>query len=515
MSRFNLIDEKWIPVRFFDGTRDELGIRDTLLRAEEIAAIEDSSPLVVASLHRFLLAVLYRALEGPTDIDQAKELFKKGLPDNKIIDYLNKWQDRFWLFDEKYPFYQVPSYEPKEKNGKKQWRSWTAMASEHNADNAKVLFDHVEIENAGTIFSKKAAQWLIACQTFAVGGGNSDFQYTKSAPSASAVMAIPLGANLHDTLLLSLVPENREILVSDNPIWEREPEPIESLRQGPTREDSGWADRYSWRSRSIRLNLADEGEKVAELVFASGIGCVSEDRIDPMLGYRIDDKKGKLPVQFRERGFWRDFDSLLPDETHLAPKVIEHAVALTRSNPHRFPRSVMILGQANNKAKIEFWRMERFVFPTALAGNKCIRSDIRRFLENAEQTQKALWSACSSYARNLLSRGDRKPESKDISGFVSQMPSISWYWSALESRFRAVLQAYTLEKNTDEIELEWLQGVRNALKDAWEQHRASVSTGDAWAIRALVKAEGRISGKIKELNESIVDFKKSLNKENI
>ena len=74
MSRFNLIDEKWIPVRFPDGSRDELGIRDTLLRSREIAAIEDPSPLVVAALHRFLLAVLYRALEGPTDIDQAKAL---------------------------------------------------------------------------------------------------------------------------------------------------------------------------------------------------------------------------------------------------------------------------------------------------------------------------------------------------------------------------------------------------------------------------------------------------------
>ncbi len=83
MSRFNLIDEKWIPVRFPDGTRDELGIRDTLLRSREIAAIEDPSPLVVAALHRFLLAVLYRALEGPTDIDQAKALFKEGIQAKK------------------------------------------------------------------------------------------------------------------------------------------------------------------------------------------------------------------------------------------------------------------------------------------------------------------------------------------------------------------------------------------------------------------------------------------------
>ena len=41
MSRFNLVDEQWIPVRFPDGSRDEMGIQDVLLRAKEIAAIED------------------------------------------------------------------------------------------------------------------------------------------------------------------------------------------------------------------------------------------------------------------------------------------------------------------------------------------------------------------------------------------------------------------------------------------------------------------------------------------
>jgi len=81
MRHFNLIDEPWIPVRLPDGIRAELGIKDTLLRAKEITSIEDSSPLVVAALHRFLLAVLYRALEGPTDIGQARKLFNEGLPE--------------------------------------------------------------------------------------------------------------------------------------------------------------------------------------------------------------------------------------------------------------------------------------------------------------------------------------------------------------------------------------------------------------------------------------------------
>ncbi|MCZ7626724.1 MAG: hypothetical protein M5R38_13935 [Candidatus Methylomirabilis sp.] len=44
---------------------------------------------------------------------------------------------------------------------------------------------------------------------------------------------------------------------------------------------------------------------------------------------------------------------------------------------------------------------------------------------------------------------------------------------------------------------------QGTLKKAWGQHRASVSMGDAWAIRALVKAEGPVLRKLKELNDEI------------
>lgn len=497
MSRFNLIDEKWIPVRFPDGSRDELGIRDALLRAKEIAAIEDPSPLVVAALHRFLLAVLYRALEGPTDIDQAKVLFKEGIRSEKITSYLEKWRDRFWLFDEKYPFGQIPTFEPKA------WRAWTVLAAEHNADNAKVLFDHVDVEAPGTISEGATSRWILATQTFSVSCGKSELSHTGTAPSATAAIAIPLGRDLQDTLLLSLVPQNREVTAADLPLWERSPELVERLKEGIERAASGLADRYTWRTRSIRLETSRSG-RIEKLAFASGVGNSSVDQTDPMLGYRIHDTRGKLPIQFRERGLWRDFDSLLPDESHLAPKVIEHATALTRTNLDRFPRSVMVLGQANNKAKIEYWRMERFVLPEALAGVRFIRTEIRQLLSDAEDAQKSLWLACRSFARELMGHGEREPTGKDISGFVEQMPVNSWYWSTLESRFHAVLDQYTLDCDSDDIRCQWLKSVRDALKKAWDQHRASVSMGDAWAIRALAKAEGAVLRKLRELNIEIL-----------
>lgn len=499
MSRFSLIDEKWMPVRFLDGARDELGIRDTLLRSKEVAAIEDPSPLVVAALHRFLLAVLYSALEGPTDIDQAKALFKAGLPGDKITAYLEKWRDRFWLFDERYPFGQIPSFEPKT------WRAWTVLAAEHNADNAKVLFDHVDVEAPGTISAAEATRWLLATQTFSVSAGKSELSHTGTAPSATAAMILPLGLDLQDTLLLSLVAQNREIAAADLPQWERSPESLERLKEGIARAASGLADWYTWRVRSICLKASDS-DRVGELAFASGVNNTSIGQTDPMLGYRVDDKRGKLPIQFRDRGLWRDFDSLLPDKSHLAPAVIEHATTLTRSNRERFPRSVMVLGQANNKAKIEYWRMERFALPEALVGIRSVRAEIRQLLKDAEEAQKSLWLASRSFARDLLSRGGRKLDDKDIKGFVKQMPVTSWYWSTLESRFHEILGEYTLERDPDDIRCQWLKFVRDALMRAWDQHRASVSMGDAWAIRALVKAEGPVLRKLKELKDDILEL---------
>jgi len=318
MSRFNLIDEKWIPVRFPDGSRDELGIRDTLLRAKEIAAIEDQSPLVVAALHRFLLAVLYRALQGPTDIDQAKALFKAGLPGEKSTAYLKKWRDRFWLFDEKYPLGQNPNV-PKDET-----EPWTKLTAEYNATSNKVLFDHTDTKSPGARKPMECARWLLSTMSFSITGGRGYYP----SPSPNAMMCIPLGRNLHETLCYNLVPyPNRDVLRGDSALWEREPK---SLPVGtPKRVAFGYADLYTWQARMILLEQLPSGEMtVTRFVAGQGFENPSKNP-DPMQPYKADKTHGKLPIQFREdRGTWRDFDSLLPDDTDLAPLTIQNALRL-------------------------------------------------------------------------------------------------------------------------------------------------------------------------------------------
>ncbi len=500
MSQFNLIDEKWIPVRFSDGTRDELGIRDTLLRAKEIKAIEDQSPLVVAALHRFLLAVLYRALEGPTDIQQAKMLFKQGVPHEKITAYLEKWRSRFWLFDEKYPFGQNPNI-PRDRV-----EPWTKLTVEYNATSNKVLFDHTNTKKPGTREPKECVRWLLSTMSFSISGGRGYYP----SPSPNAMMCIPLGRDLHETLCYNLVPyANRDVMQGDSALWEREPKtlPLDVQKQCAT----GYADLYSWQARMILLKDIGSG-KVTSARFVAGQGFEnSSTSRDPMQPYKVDTTKGRLPVQFREdRGTWRDFDSILPDPNpESAPQTIHHAIHLAGRKVDSMPRSVLVLGLRYKppNANVDFWRMERFALPEALAGDRSIRSDILAFLRDAEETQKFLWRACRSFARDLLSRGDRNPTEGDVKEFVKQLSGDSWYWSTLEFHFHQILHKYTLERDFEEIRHQWLTFVRDTLKRAWEKHRAAVSTGDAWTIRALVKSEGLISVKLKKLNDEIRKLK--------
>lgn len=496
MSRFNLIDEPWIPVRFLDGGRKELGIRETLLLSEKIASIEDQSPLVVASMHRFLIAILYRALEGPTDINQAKALFKTGLPEEKISEYLEKWRDRFWLFDEKFPFGQNPDV-PKDE-----LEPWMKLTAEYNATTNKVLFDHTDAKSPGARGPNKCARWLLSTMTFSIAGGRGYYP----SPSPNAMMCIPLGRNFQKTLCYNLVPyPNREVMRTDSALWERGPTPLPI--GSPKRQATGYADLYTWPARMILLEELPSGD-VTSVRFIAGQGFEnSQSSPDPMQPYKVSKEKGKLPVQFREgRGTWRDFDSLLPDGGELAPLTIQNSIRLAGGKVDDTPRSVLVLGLRYEppSANVDFWRMERFSLPEALAGSHPVRMEIQRLLADADEAQKSMWLACRSYARDLLSRGDREPSSDDIRKFIKQMPVNECYWTVLERHFHEVLKEYTSDRDYEDIRCLWLKYVRNTLIAAWGQYSSSVSNGDVWNIRALVRAEAPVLRKASELNDEIV-----------
>lgn len=498
MGTFNLLDEAWIPVNMLDGTKRNLGLKDIFRTAGSILAVEHTSPLVVGSVYRLLLAVLYRALEGPSSPAEASRIFAEGLS-RKLADieeYLERWRGRFFLFDEEYPFFQVPDYIPKSR------RYWTALAAEMNDDNSKVLFDHTSFEGLqdnfmvlDSIGHGEVALFLLATQAFSVCKGKSEFMYTKGAPIASLATFIVQGASLEDSLLLMLYPyPNKEMQQTDQPIWERAPLKAGQLKDGISQEISGYANLYTWMSRSVKLLVEGDG-KVHSIGLASGVVNVNTSNLeDPMCGFRTDQKFGRLPLQFGERGLWRNFDSLIPSSSsNCAPKVVENAVAvIIRSEKHSV-FSLLAVGQSNDKAKIEFWRQEKYSMPEAIFSNLDARGTVQLAIRLAEDYSQPLIGACRTYAKKMLSTGERDPDMKDVSSFLKSATAIQDYWTGAEKGFHELLSAMDAQFDPDAAEEAWRKHLTRTIWRSWRNYMAS-QTG----IRSVVaQAHGERTLRIK------------------
>ena len=140
MSRFNLLDEAWIPVIYDEkGSSKEVSLKELFSNAHLYKDLAGDMKTQGFATLRFLLAILhtvysrvnaegepYEYLEldekmrqlAPVDeqnlLGYREELYKtwNNLWESKafssvIQDYLERWRERFYLLDEEYPFYQV------------------------------------------------------------------------------------------------------------------------------------------------------------------------------------------------------------------------------------------------------------------------------------------------------------------------------------------------------------------------------------------------------------------------
>ncbi|RIH85406.1 CRISPR-associated protein CasA/Cse1 [Meiothermus luteus] len=511
MPTFNLITQPWIPVREGSALR-LVGLEEALLNARRFRRIEDPSPLVTAALHRLLLAILHRALEGPQDAYEAAGWFSNGFDAKKIRDYLAKHHDRFDLFHPNEPFYQVPDFTLERSR-----RSWTVLAPELNSDNNKVLFDHTVTSRPRPLHPAEAARLLVANQTFALSAGKSVLCHTATAPVATAALVIVLGESLHETLCLNLVGYPKSEYARDFAIWEQAPLQVADLAncEAAKATPKGIVHRYTWLSRAVRLNPETEnGETVVRwIAYASGVRYEEAAvRPDPMVAFRPDPKDpAKLyTLAFREgRALWRDFASLLPrpgSEHSLG--VVEHARNVYRALGARLRGRgipVMAAGQANDKqakAKIKLWRGEVYRLPEAILSDKDIWRFVEENLERAEEMGRALDRAAFALAKELLSLGGRQPSKEDVNNLVQSFPHQIAYWSALEAQFAAWIEGLGLdfEQHQSHLEKRWQEVLEREALRAWRLTVLAVGD-DARALRAVHKSEGVLLGHIHKQKE--------------
>ena len=231
---FNLLRERWVRVRTQDCTVQEVSLTDALLHAHAYVDLAGEMPTQDAAMLRLLLAVLHTVFsrvdgngvpapfEEPRDaLQRWGELWQLGhFPEQPIRDYLDKWQDRFWLFHPERPFWQVPEakigteYTASKLNGE---------LSE--SSNKLRLFSACTGAGKNGLSYAQAARWLLSVNGY---DDTSAKPKGKGLPSVGAGWLGKLGylqaqgKNLFETLMLNLtfLQDGRELWEEDRPCWE-------------------------------------------------------------------------------------------------------------------------------------------------------------------------------------------------------------------------------------------------------------------------------------------------------
>lgn len=503
MAGFNLIDERWIPCITLDGKSAQLGVRDVLLRAHELREICDDSPLVTVAIHRLLLAILYRAFQGPSGMSGWRTLYAAGSFDGNdgLVAYLSKWRDRFWLFCDAQPFYQMADLETNKAV------SVNRLATECASGNNATLFDHCNDDEEVAWPLSMASRQLVACQSFALGFGKSGnakiggheetLPYSADAIALRGMTVWLQGASLFETLMINLFPVEDGSL----PPWELDdPHLYRDRLDGKDRRavaSFGVVDRLTWQSRLVRL-IAD-GATVSRMYFTQGRSA-DKSAGDPMKVYRALRKEGVSAMPLSSgKAAWRDSHSILtippPGGQERRPECF-NVLARTRAagvvKPNRrFVVHVVGLASAPKKAgKFLIWRHERMPVPAALLEDVSLIERLGGLLQNAEQGASQLWSRTNRIATLCLSPtaedpDGRKPDPKDVEKMVQDLDPRPAYWSRLEKHFFDLLE--NLPGDWDAMTDELKPDAQQAATRAW---REAVKREATRALEEIIRSLG-------------------------
>lgn len=368
----NLFDEQWIPVRWLRGEHgpDSVSLRELLERCQDIEALD----IPLAAAQTALLRVLYALTARVTGLDEdpdggwmnrrASVLKDRALPRCGIEDYVSRWHDRFFLFDDvtDRPWLQ----DPRLRDECTESAGVNKLVMTRPSGNNHAWFgrarDSAQYAPSATIAVLYLLMWHYfgspgRCTARALHGER--LADAKMGPLHGSLSYHPEGESLLVTLLAGLVRPEVEVRRGEDLCpWERDdptdPAGAPPVPVGPC----GW---WTDTSRHAVLLESDaRGERVTD-AYITWAYHLQGARNDPYLiwerklsGKNQREEKRTARRADAHRALWRDLDGLLRhrppeaegEETTLEPpKVFATAVELT----HRI--RVRALGFDQTKAK--------------------------------------------------------------------------------------------------------------------------------------------------------------------
>lgn len=347
---FNLLDEPWIRVMTEDCIVVERSLMQVLLNSHQYQRLAGELPTQDVALLRLLLAILQTVFyrvdpEGEDDpiedraaaIRRWQALWNAGrFPVQPIRTYLETWKDRFWLFHQEHPFYQVPAaalgtkFKASKLNGE-------LSESAHKMR----LFPLRDGEGKETLSYAEAARWLVTLIGFDDSASTKKETGTGTGWLGDRVNVYAIGENLFETLMLNLVflKDGRYVWAENIPAWEQPTMTTAKKREIPLPDNQ--AELLTLQSR--RLILSREENRVTGFSSTGGDFFGKEGRVNAFSEQMTLWRAGKTPKnavpQFVPasvdpwRQMWRDFEVILGrrEDTHI-PGVVAWLTELRRKN---------------------------------------------------------------------------------------------------------------------------------------------------------------------------------------
>ena len=495
MLTFNLIREPWICCVALDGQTRSVGLAEALASSQEIAEITDESPLVIASLHRLLLAILHRNI-GPPDTETWGRLWRQGCFPPALLDtYWTKWESHFDLFHDTQPFYQSAAITESDEP-----RTTGILEFHRSSGNNATLVDHTTDDRSPVMTPAKAARALVTHQTFALGG---TVGYLKShekdadkrawdAPAARGAVCLLRGANLFQTLLLNLAEYDMAAHPCDLPCWERVP----SQGRGERTPD-GRVDLFTWQSRRSRLfRQASDATQLDRVKLVPGFHVPlmwNPFRDESLQSFVLkrDAKPEERPwFQYRispERAVWRDSSAIvhgIEGETRRTLTLDWIAQLIADGElPIDFTCRLEVLGMATHQQKVRLWRREQLPVTAGILKDQRCRELLRSALKHADNTNDALAAATKRLAAEILSpplipNVSNKADPTRVDQLADSFGAEIQYWSSLTTAFPEFLEC--LGKSQLLIHEDARDDANNAGFEVWKRH-VQTSALDAFA----------------------------------
>lgn len=337
---YNLLDEPWIPVRLIDGTITDVGLLELLRRTTDIADLACELPTQSIAIQRLILAIAYR-VATPRDARDWARQWDDGAPTEQMIEYLERWRDRFYLFGGRFPFMQVADL----RTAKDAVSGLEKLIAD--VPNGEQFFTTRHGRALACIPPSEAARWLVHAQAYDPSGirsgavGDSQVKGGKGYPIGPAWcghlgLVWLKGKDLDETLVLNLIPASTAALrgVDSSTDWGacswEDLEPENSVRGDYSLLDPAGTPKelsiprlLTWHSRRIRL--------VGDLSGVTGVVLAQGDKLapqemrlyEPQSLWRYSTPQSKkfktdvyMPRKFEAgRALWRNLPGTLPTVT--------------------------------------------------------------------------------------------------------------------------------------------------------------------------------------------------------